>query len=68
MKQIRLKDCTYIIKEGMKRVVSVILMREDVRCKNKTLNSLLCAIIVNIWWFSIVLLALSILFIYQLFV
>lgn len=36
MKQIRLKDCTYIIKEGMKRVVSVILSRED-----KVLESLI---------------------------
>ena len=62
MKQIRLKDYTYIIKT----CISVILMREDVRCTNKTLNSLLCAIIANIWWFSIVLLVLGILFIYQL--
>jgi len=62
MKQIRLKDYTYIIKT----CISVILMREDVRCTNKTLNSLLCAIIVNIWWFSIVLLVLGILVIYQL--
>ena len=64
MKQIRLKDYTHIIKT----CISVIFMREDVRCKNKTLNSLLCAIIVNIWLVGIILLVTGILVIYQLFV
>lgn len=68
MKQIRLKDYTYIIKEGMKRVISVILMREDIPYQNKLLRDILCAIIVNIWLVGIILLVTGILVIYQLFV
>ena len=62
MKQIRLKDYTYIIKT----CISVILMRENVPCKNKTLRSLLYAIIVSIWLGGFLLLMIGILSIYQL--
>ena len=64
MKQIRLKDYTYIIKT----CISVILMREDIPYQNKLLRDILCAIIVNIWLVGIILLVTGILVIYQLFV
>ena len=54
-----------LVTMNIKRVVSVILMREDVTCKNKTLKSLLDAIIVGIWLAGFILLMIGILSIYE---
>ena len=52
----------------LKRVISVILMQENIRCKNETLKALLDAIIVSIWLAGFILLMFGIFSIYYLFV
>jgi hypothetical protein len=52
----------------MKRVISVILMREDIPYQNKTLRDILCAIIVSIWLAGFILFMFGIFSIYYLFV
>ena len=49
----------------MKRLVSVLLMRENVRCRNGTLRAILNAIIFSIWLAAFLLLMIGILSIYE---